>query len=351
MSPSTQRALMQAEKSGPLSIQTTEIYKPLASEILIRIQASALNPVDAASQRSGVFIDTYPAVLGLDIAGDVEDIGEGVTDFKKGERVQVFTQGTFEIRSRAFQQFAAVKASTVARIPDSWSYDQASALPVVVTCAYVGLYNQVPDGLGIPPPVTEASQGIFNGTAIVVLGGATSVGQIVIQFAKFSGFSPIFTTASSKHAAYLQNLGATHVFDRNISSSELSSKIDQLYDARQVSLVYDAVSSASTQQTGLDVLSPGGKMAIVLPLSEDVKVPDGKVVSSILGLMTVPQHRELLETLYHDKLSGWLESGVIKPNNIEVLPNGLEGIVEGLSRLEAKQISASKLVAHPQETI
>lgn len=70
-----------------ISIQITEVYKPRPAEILIRIQATSLNPVDWNNQKSGIFLDKCPVILGLDIAGDVEELGEGVAGFEKGDRV------------------------------------------------------------------------------------------------------------------------------------------------------------------------------------------------------------------------------------------------------------------------
>ncbi|KAH9481174.1 Zinc-type alcohol dehydrogenase-like protein C2E1P3.01 [Psilocybe cubensis] len=343
--PTTQKSLVLDKKFGNLVIQDTEIYKPGPGEILIKVQATSLNPVDWKIQKYGAFLEEFPAVLGTDVAGDVEELGEGVTEFKKGDRV--FIQGRFENRASSFQQYTTAVAESVARIPPNFTYEQVAALPVVLTCAYVGLYNQQPYGLGIAPPVDESTQGTYAGTPIVVLGGATSVGQIALQLAKLSGFSPIFTTASLKHTEFLKSLGATAVLDRSLSSSDIISEIKKVTD-KPINLLYDAVSSAATQQLGLDILSAGGQMITVLPLA--VKVPEDKKVIPILGLLRSPENVELTRTLYHDKIAGWLEKGVIKPNNIEILPNGLAGIPDGLKRMEADQVSGLKLVARPQET-
>ncbi|PPQ92598.1 hypothetical protein CVT25_007290 [Psilocybe cyanescens] len=342
---STQKALVVDKKFGNLIIQDTEVYKPGPGEILIKIKATSLNPVDWKIHKYG-FLENYPLILGTDIAGDVEELGEGVTEFKKGDRV--FIQGRYENRGSSFQQYATAVASSVARIPANWTYEQVAALPVVLTCAYVGLYNKHPYGLGIAPPISEATQGKYADTPIVVLGGPTSVGQIVIQLAKLSGFSPIFTTASLKHTVFLKSLGATNVLDRNLSSSDTIAEIKKITGDKPIHFVYDTVSSATTQQAGLDILASGGQMVVVNPIA--VKVPEDKKVFAFLGILRSPENVELTETLYHDKISGWLEQGVIKPNNIEVLPGGLAGIPEGLARMQADQVSGSKLIARPQET-
>ncbi|KAH9481157.1 Dehydrogenase orsE [Psilocybe cubensis] len=345
--PSTQKALLLEKKFGDFLIKETEIYKPGPGEILIKIQATSLNPVDWKIQKYGIFVEEFPAVIGCDIAGDVEELGEGVIGFKKGDRV--FVQGQFNYsRFSSFQQYCVAIAATVAKLPDNWSYEQVSALPGVLTCAYVALYNKSPFGLGFEPPVSEATKGKYAGTPIVILGGASSVGQIAIQLAKLSGFSPILTTASLKHTEHLKSIGATEVFDRNLPSSALITAIKKATGSQPVKHVFDTVSSAKTEQDGLDILASGGQIILVLPLA--VPAPEDKKVTTVSGFLRDPNNVELLESLYRDHITAWLEQGVIKPNSIEILPRGLAGIPEGLARLQKDQVSGFKLVAHPQET-
>ncbi|KAH9481171.1 Zinc-type alcohol dehydrogenase-like protein C2E1P3.01 [Psilocybe cubensis] len=344
MSP-TQKALFLDKKFGNFVLEDTEIYKPGPGEILIKIHATSLNPVDWKIQKLGV-LEKYPAILGTDIAGEVEELGEGVSEFKVGDRV--FIQGTYDNRGSSFQQYTTAVASSVARIPPNWTYDQVAALPVVLSCAYIGLYNKNPYGLGIDPPISEATEGKYADTPIVVLGGSTSVGQMVIQLAQLSGFSPIFTTASPKHTVFLKSLGATHILDRSLSSSDMRAEIKKICNDKPIHFVYDTVSSEDTQRTALDILDSGGQMVAVNPLK--LTPSEDKKAFMVLGILRAPHNVELTETLYHDKISGWLERGLIKPNNVEILPNGLSGIPDGLARMQADQVSGTKLIAHPQET-
>jgi len=87
MAPSTQKALLLDQKFGKFVVDTIPVPKPGPGEILIKVKAAALNPVDWKIQKYGVFVETFPAILGTDISGDVEELGEGITDFKKGDRV------------------------------------------------------------------------------------------------------------------------------------------------------------------------------------------------------------------------------------------------------------------------
>ncbi|KAF9555139.1 GroES-like protein [Agrocybe pediades] len=350
MLPTTQKALVLEQKYADLVLKDdVEVYEPGRGEILVKIHATSLNPVDWKIQKKelGMFEEKFPFILGTDIAGEVVKLGEGVLEFKVGDRV--FCQGRFENAWSGFQQYALLAASATARIPESWTYEQAAALPVVLSAAYNAFYNVVPHGLGLTPPLTEEKEGVYSRTPIVILGGASSVGQIALQLAKLSGFSPIITTASSKHADNLKRLGATDVLDRNLSGRELKAEIDKITGGKPIKYAFDSISSAATQQVGVEILSPSGTLATVLPVVVDV--PEDKNTVSTLGIFShSPQHLGLLETLYHDKITGWLERGVIRSNEIEILPNGLLGIPDGMARMEADQVSGRKLVARPQET-
>lgn len=87
MAPSTQKALLLTKKFGDLVVREIVVPKPGLGEVLIKIKATSLNPVDWKIQKYGIFLEDYPAILGTDVAGDIEELGEGVTNFKKGDKV------------------------------------------------------------------------------------------------------------------------------------------------------------------------------------------------------------------------------------------------------------------------
>ncbi|KDR68607.1 hypothetical protein GALMADRAFT_231255 [Galerina marginata CBS 339.88] len=344
--PSTQKALAVQELLGPFVVAEIPVPKPQAGELLIKVQATALNPVDWKIQkRTEVGQFTHlPHILGIDVAGDVEDIGEGVTNFKKGDRVLV--QDRWAATGGGFQQYHITLAAVTAKIPANVSYDDAATIPLGFTTAYVGLYNKKPYGLGLAPPGSK--EGNYAGTPFVILGGSSSVGQMAIQLVKLSGFSPIFTTASLSHTDSLKSLGATHVLDRNLEPASLANEIGKVIDVSHIKYIYDSVSLEVTQQQGLHILAPGGEM--VVDLAPTLNNPDNKVLIRALAVSTLPQNLEIIEEIYQNRISKYLENGSIKPNRVEVLPNGLAGIPDGLARMEADQVSRLKLVAHPQET-
>ncbi|KAG6835562.1 hypothetical protein H0H93_016997 [Arthromyces matolae] len=363
----TQKALFIDTKLGPFTLHNDHpIPKPGHGQLLVRIEAAALNPVDWKIQKLGWFVDKYPVLIGTDIAGVVQEVGEGASKgFAKGDRV-VF-QGAWSGDMAGFQQYALTNAVTTAKIPSHISFDEASTLPVACAAAVAGFYLAPPSGAGLTPPFNEAGRGKYKGKPAVILGGATSVGQFALQLAKLSGFSPIITTASPKHSDHLKTLGATHILDRRLSTESLSAEIHKITRAgpggpssnpNPINFVFDSVSSPTTQQTGLNLLIEGGTLVLVLPSSlkgepswdvNHVEV-DGKQVYTTLGIWTFPNTKDLGEAFYRS-LEGLLERGDVKPNRVEVVHGGLGGIVEGLKRMENDLVSGVKLVVHPQETV
>ncbi|TFK36704.1 chaperonin 10-like protein [Crucibulum laeve] len=344
--PSIQKALLLKSKFGEFSVDERPVPRPGPEQILVKIKSAGLNPVDWKVQKYGVFVDKFPAVIGSDIAGDIVAVGPGVKQWAEGDKV--FLQGIYRDGSNyaAFQQFVIGKCSLTAKIPENISYDEAAVIPVGIACSFIGLYHEHPHGLGITHP-KKGGQGKYTGIPFLVLGGSTSVGQLVIQLAKFSGFSPIITTASPKHNGLLKSLGATDIIDRNIPLSSLPDEINKITDM-PIKLVFDTVSIADTQKAGFRVLAPGGKIAV--NQQPAIESTEDKDVIFVMGVPNLPHNVEFLKDLYN-VLTEWLREGIVKPNKVDILPGGLSGIIHGLERLENGQVSAEKLVARPQETI
>ncbi|KJA22850.1 hypothetical protein HYPSUDRAFT_215583 [Hypholoma sublateritium FD-334 SS-4] len=237
--PATAKAFVIPVKQGEFVVKDIAVSSPAAGEILIKIQATSLSPVDWKIHKWG----------------EVVELGQGVTDFAVGDRV--FGQAHFESLRGSFQQYIVAFASNTAKIPPSITFDEAATIPCVLTAAYIGLYNQTPRGLGLTPPVSAEGR--------VITGGTSSVGQMALQLARISGFSPIITTASLKNTDWLKSLGATDVLDRNLSQADLIKEVKKLTNEKSVPYVYDAISSNETQKVGLELLSDGGKLAVVMP--------------------------------------------------------------------------------------
>ncbi|KAJ7437438.1 GroES-like protein [Mycena galericulata] len=346
---------LELSRTFEFSIISRNTPNPGPGELLIKVIATALNPGDWKVHKFGILIEDSPAQPGMDAAGVVEVVGQGVENFSKGDRVVY--QGTWTQNSSSFQQFMIAKSSFTAKIPSLISDDEAASIPVGLLAAWTGLYNPV-YGVGIPHPFSQCPNPPPV-RPLVVLGGSSSVGQFVLQLARLSGFYPIITTASGHHHDHLRSLGATHVLDRNLTPTNLSEKIRGITDER-VETLYDAISTEETQQIGYSLLAEDGLLlAVDAHLGEFTQeeaqdsVKPTKAVTRrtiyVRGVAFDPDTCDLAVELYK-RLPEMLINGSIKPNRVEVLPGGLHAIVGGLERLERGDVSGVKLVVRPQET-
>ncbi|KAL7278934.1 GroES-like protein [Trametes coccinea BRFM310] len=348
--PTQQKALLLQAKHGEFVVGTRPVPKPGPGEILVRNEASALNPVDWKIQTYGLFLETYPAVLGSEAAGVVEAVGEGVTEYKPGDRVVYEGYRTDDFNHTTFQQYTTINPHLAVKVPESLTFDQIVTIPAAFFTVAVGFYH-VTNGPRFTPPWGEGGKGKYAGSPIVILGGSSAVGSNAIQLAKLSGFSPIITTASLKNKALLESFGATHVVDRNLSAAALRDEVFKITGG-PVEVVFDAISLPETQNAGFDLLTSSGTLVLVLPPTldeEKTKNAGDRKVASVVSLVNLPQNEEFAKAAF-SKLSGLIEAGHVKPLRFEVLPGGLAGIPSGLAKLKNDQVSATKLVVHPQET-
>ncbi|KAL6298069.1 chaperonin 10-like protein [Sparassis latifolia] len=347
--PAQQKALIVRYKQGPFVIRAVEIPTPGFGELLVKVESSALNPVDWKIQTRGIFVTEYPAVLGLDAAGMVVGFGRGVSGFTIGDRV--FTEGAFDNAHATFQQYILADADITAKVPYKLSLDDAAALPVSVVTAALGLFNRddPSSSAALFPPWEKGGRGKYAGKPMMIFGGTTSVGQIVIQLTKLSGFSPIIVTASLHNAKLLKSYGATHILDRRMSASELRSAVTDI-TSLPVKTIYDAVGLRDTQNAAYNILAPSGTLVVVLEDAVDPskKTPEKKIVRAEGDTYAV-ENRRTSASLF-GQLTSLLERGLIKPNRVEVLSNGLVGIPGGLERLKNNEVSGLKLIVRPQET-
>jgi len=337
-----QKALIIKEEKAPFTLGTLPVPKPGAGQILIKIKAAALNPVDWKQQKYGFRIESYPAVLGWELAGDIEELGDGVEGFKKGDKVFASGFPPTNIMS-SFQQYAVIPSNNFGKIPPNIDYAQATTLPAGYSTAAVGLLAALPAGAGLNP--TFDSKVNFSGQPAFVLGGSSCVGQFAIQILRVLGYSTIITYASAKHTDYLKSLGATHVIDRNaVSTADLPAAVKKIAGA-PIKIVYDAISEEDTKEASFATLAEGG-IAIAV-LSGENRAVDGTKFIIIFGSNDL--HREF-GALMWKILPKQVAEGVIVPNRVERVPNGLAGIVDGLKKLEDNRVSGVKLVFFPEET-
>ncbi|KAJ3518867.1 hypothetical protein NMY22_g13467 [Coprinellus aureogranulatus] len=326
----TQRALVLPAPQGDLVIDTSiPIHKPGKDEVLIKVKSAALNPGDAFIKKYGAIGKpvAYPLVLGFDFAGDIVEAGEGVVGYQLGDKV--FTSGEpFESKYCAFQEYTLADASTIAK---------------------AGLYTPHPVGLGLRSFLEPNGASAYSRQAIFISGGSGSAGTATIQLARLSGFTYIIATASLHNTDYLKSLGATHVIDRHISPDALPAELKKIEDLPEIKYAFDAYGRPdSSIPLAFAAVGNGGHVVSVNPIAK-VKPPEGKTFAAFTAGKGDPVNRPHLVKLWAE-VTRLLESGEIKPANLEVIPGGLRGVEEGVKRIDDGKVSGVKLVVHVEET-
>ncbi|MCJ1413896.1 hypothetical protein MMC32_000221 [Xylographa parallela] len=224
--PSNTAAYQRAAKAKPLEVGPAPYTSPGNNEIVIKNAAVAINPVDWMLQNQGDFLFSwikYPAIFGTDVAGEVVEIGQGVTSFKVGDRVLGHSQGTdkqFSTSAKggaahgAFQNYVVLQAQMASKIPSTLSYENAAVIPLGLSTAACGLFQKDQLALQLPDPSGHAKP---TGETLIVWGGSTSVGSSAIQLAVAAGYE-VITTASPRNFDYVKKLGASQAFDYNSKS-------------------------------------------------------------------------------------------------------------------------------------
>src|ERR1700760_912435 len=193
-------AILDGAKS-PFRLASIARPKPAAGEVLVRIKASAVNPLDTKI-RAGAAAHArhpYPAILGIDLAGTVEAVGPDVTAFRTGDEVYGMTGGVGGVQG-SLAEYAAVDAALLARKPNNLSMREAAALPLVFITAWEGLVDRAH---------------VQAGPTVLSHGGAGGVGHVAVQLARARG-AKVFATGSARSLDYIKQLGATPIdYDRS----------------------------------------------------------------------------------------------------------------------------------------
>jgi NADPH:quinone reductase len=193
---STMRAAVLEEYNSPLRL--TKIARPKAGEgqLLVRVKASGENPLDTKIRtgNGGHARQTPPAVLGMDLAGVVEEVGVGVTGFSVGDEVYGMAGGIGGLQG-TLAEFAAVDAELIARKPNNLSMREAAAVPLSFITAWEGLVDRA---------------GVREGQRVLVHAGAGGVGHVVVQIARARG-AEVFATVSEEKRAIVEGYGAVPI--------------------------------------------------------------------------------------------------------------------------------------------
>ena len=226
------------EHGGPEVLRYGDVQDPIAGvgEVLVDVYAASVNGADwkVRSGASGE-ITSFPYVLGRDFSGIVSALGKGTDDFNVGDAVFGVCAGGQE---GAYAEKIAVKASIIARKPDSLSHIEAASLALIGLTALISI---------------EDTLALKSAETILIQGGAGGVASFAIQLAKHIG-ARVITTASATNHNYLRRLGVDEIIDYNVEDfTDVVSGCDAVFETAGGDVV----------QRSFAVLKPGGRAAFI----------------------------------------------------------------------------------------
>eukprot|EP00253_Pinus_taeda_P005881 PITA_05881 len=288
------------------------VPKPGPGQILVKVRAAALNPVDF-KKREGLFKTNdsdFPAVPGCDAAGVVVEVGDGVSKFKNGDEVytdvQDFTAGRPK-QLGTLAQYTLVEEHLVAAKPTNLSFEEAASLPLAIQTA-----QQAFDIAKF-----EKGQSVF------IVGGAGGVGSLAIQLAKHVyGASRIVSTASTGKLDFVKSLGADVVIDYTKQSyDQISEKFD---------FVYDTIGESAKSHV---VAKEEAKVVDIASFPAHPRAENAQVEANAHNL---------------EKLQPYIESGKLKAVIDPKSPYSFSDVIEAFKHLESGR-ARGKIVISPIE--
>ena len=320
------KAIRIHETGGPevLRWEEVEVASPTAGQVRLRQSACGLNYIDVYG-RSGLYpVAEFPAVLGMEAVGTVEEVGEGVNDLAVGDRV------AYAMQIGAYAEERLIDASQLVKIPDSISDETAAAMMLKGLTAHYLLFRTYP---------------VKAGDNILVYAAAGGVGLILCQWANLLGVNVIGCVGSEEKAALAKQNGCHHtILYRN---EDIATRVREITGGEGVAVAYDSIGKA-TFEASLDSLRPFGVLATygnasgpVEPFSPGILAPKGSLYVTRPTLGTHVSTRELLVEGV-DRLINVVDSGEVK---IQVNQTyDLSDCAEAHRALEARETTGSTVL-------
>lgn len=244
----------------PQSLLDVELPRPELTnghDLLVRVEAVSVNPVDTKIRSPKPQTEAQPKVLGYDAAGVVEAVGADVTRFKPGDAVYYAGDVT---RPGSNAEYQLVDERLAGSKPESLDFAQAAALPLTTITAWELLFQRMP---------FDADNGGQDKT-LLVIAGAGGVGSIAIQLARRAGFTVIATASRAETVDWCKTMGAHHVIDhRQPLAPQLATlgfeQVDAAINLADTDRYWDAIG---------DLLAPQGHVGLIVEPSGALKIGD-----------------------------------------------------------------------------
>ncbi|MEO8890087.1 MAG: zinc-dependent alcohol dehydrogenase family protein [Coleofasciculaceae cyanobacterium] len=298
------KAVLMTTPGNPDVLQLQEVPNPTIqtdTEILVRLQAAGVNPIDTKLRQRGTFYpDQMPAILGCDGAGIVEAVGKNARRFQVGDQVYFCCGGLGKLGNYA--QMTVVDERFVARKPASLSFAEAAAAPLVLITAWEALYDR---------GRLEAGQ------RVLVHAGAGGVGHVAIQLAKLKGAEVCTTVGSEEKARLVRQLGADHSI--LYKQTDFAQATLDWTDGEGVDLAFDTVGGKTFYDTFAAIRVYGDVVTILEPDAAygNWKIARSRNLRISLELMLTPMLQGLIAAQQHqaeilEKCANLIDEGKLK---------------------------------------
>jgi NADPH:quinone reductase len=323
------QAIQIQQFGGPEVMQLVdlEVGAPGPGEVRIRHHACGLNYIDVY-QRTGLYPNPLPLTLGMEGAGVIEAVGEGVTHLKAGDRAAYASSPP-----GSYSQARVMSAKTVCKLPDGIAFDTAAGMMLKGLTAQYLLKK------------TRPVEGLQAGDFVLFHAAAGGVGLIACQWAKALGLQLIGTAGSAAKCALALEHGAAHAID--YSQEDFVARVKAITGGKGVKVVYDSVGK-DTFERSLDCLRPFGLMASfgnasgpVAPFAPGLLGPKGSLYLTRQTLFTHIATREATQVMADD-LFAVVGSGAVKIRIDQRYP--LAEVAQAHRDLEARKTTGSTVL-------
>ena len=270
--------------------EPAEIDKPRVKpgHVLVKIAATSINTVDTMIRQMGKDLPIspeLPAILGMDFAGTIEEVGQGVFEYAPGDEVFGCAGGLGDLPG-TLAEYMVADANLIAPKPKRLSMTQAAALPLVGITAYEGLMRA----------------DITKGQKVLVHGGSGGVGHVALQLARHFGTQVYSTGGGDKQLALIKELGATPI---NYKTETVAQYVEQHTDAKGFDVIFDSVGGPN-MATSFEAAALNGQVASTVSLVEiDLSLAHFKGLSLHVVFMLIPmihnhkrdEHGKILKSL------------------------------------------------------
>lgn len=301
----TMKAAYLTECGPSQNIQYGDIQKPVAtgSQALVKVEAVSLNPVDTYIRNGANYWELPdPFVVGCDLAGTIEAVGEAVTRFKVGDRVWGTNQGLLG-RQGTFAEYCSVDEDWLYSIPDNVSANDAAACALVGVTAHLGLFRDAK---------------IQAGETIFVHGGTGGVGSMVLQMAKRAGARVIATAGSDEKGERCRELGADIIINYN-TENELEAILKAA--PQGIDIFWETLREPNIENI-VSVMKDRGRIVIMAGRDARPEFPVGPFYVKCLqlfGFVMFKASADELRACAND-INSWLADGSLKAQISRTLP-------------------------------